>query len=282
MRVLDLAALRSLVTIAERGGVTRAANVLNLTQSAVSMQMKRLEEALDVQLLQRQARTVSLTSEGEQLVGYARRMLDLNDEAVTRLTAQEFEGTLRLGVPHDIVYPHIPEILQRLATEFPRVKVLLSSSFTHKLKSELQQGEVDVILTTEQYVPEGAEALATLPMVWIGREGGQVWRQRPLRLAFEHGCIFRTPVQEALEEAGIPWELAVESDHSRTVEASIAADLAIHVQLRGSYPLGCAEVPEAAGLPELPSSHINLYCSAPRPSKALERMIELLRQSYRS
>lgn len=279
-RVLDLAALRSLVTIAERGGVTRAANVLNLTQSAVSMQMKRLEESLDVQLLRRSSRSVSLTAAGEQLVGYAQRILDLNDEAVTRLTAQDYEGDIKLGVPHDIVYPHIPGVLQRFNAEFPRVKVHLMSSYTQKLKGQLAQGDCDVILTTEQTQPEGSETLATLPMVWIGVDGGQVWQQRPLRLAFEHGCIFRGPVQNALEEAGIPWELSVESDSSRTIEASVAADLALHVGLAGAVPTACAEVPEAAGLPKLPTSHINMYCGSPRPSPPIAHMGNLIRQAY--
>lgn len=279
-RVMDLAALRSLCTIAELGGVTRAANVLNLTQSAVSMQMKRLEEALDVQLLNRQARSVTLTTAGEQLVGYARRMLELNDEAVTRLTTQDYEGRMTLGVPHDIVYPHIPGVLQRFAAEFPRVKVHLVSSYTRKLLVQLAEGTCDVILTTQETCPEGAETLVTLPMVWIGAEGSQVWRQRPLRLAFEPNCLFRGPVQAALEAAGIPWELMIESDSSRTIEASVAADLAIQVGLAGTVPDSCAVLPDAAGLPALPSMHVNMYQRAGRPGPATTRMAELIRRAY--
>ncbi|MEM8633227.1 MAG: LysR family transcriptional regulator, partial [Pseudomonadota bacterium] len=108
MRTLDLTALRALVAVADSGGVTRAANLLNLTQSAVSMQMKRLEQAVGLPLLEKSGRRVVLTSAGDQLLGYARRMLALNDEAITRLTAPAYEGTLTLGVPHDIVFPHIP------------------------------------------------------------------------------------------------------------------------------------------------------------------------------
>ncbi|WP_108263047.1 LysR family transcriptional regulator [Mangrovicoccus ximenensis] len=279
-RVLDLAALRSLITIAELGGVTRAANVLNLTQSAVSMQMKRLEEALDVQLLNRQARSVTLTSAGEQLVGYARRMLELNDEAVTRLTTQDYEGRLTLGVPHDIVYPHIPGVMQRFAAEFPRVKVHLVSSFTRGLLRQLEDGSCDVILTTQESRPEGAETLATLPMVWIGAKDSRIWRDRPLRLAFEPNCLFRAPVQAALEAEGIPWDLAVEADSSRTVEASVAADFALQVMLRGAMPVGCEEVPDCAGLPALPSMHINMYRRNGMPSPAVERIQALLRLAY--
>ncbi len=112
-RNLDLTALRSFVAVADAGGVTRAAGFLNLTQSAVSMQIKRLEEALDLALLDRTGRGVALTPSGEQLLSYARRMVALNDEAWTRLTCQSHEGEIVLGVPHDIVYPAIPQVLQR-------------------------------------------------------------------------------------------------------------------------------------------------------------------------
>lgn len=197
-RVIDLTALRSLVAIADLGGVTRAANVLNLTQSAVSMQMKRLEESLDVQLLNRQARSVSLTSAGEQLVGYARRMLDLNDEALARLTSQEFEGGLVLGVPHDIVYPHIPAVMKRFASEMPRVRVQLISSTTRRLLRQFAAGECDVILTTAFDRPAQAQTLQSAQMCWVGAPNAQIWRQRPLRLAFEPDCIFRGATVAAL------------------------------------------------------------------------------------
>lgn len=134
-RNLDLTALRSFVAVAESGGVTRAAGFLNLTQSAVSMQIKRLEEALDLKLFDRSSRQISLTTEGEQLFGYARRMLELNDEVIGRMTSAEFEGEIVLGVPHDIVYPAIPQVLQIFAQRYPRVKVQLLSSYTTALKS---------------------------------------------------------------------------------------------------------------------------------------------------
>ncbi|MEC7300486.1 MAG: LysR family transcriptional regulator, partial [Pseudomonadota bacterium] len=103
MRNLDMTALRSFVAVADHGGVTRAAGVLNFTQSAVSMQLKRLEEMLGLSLLDRTTRKIALTAEGEQLLGYARRIIDLNDEAMSRLTSDVFEGEIVIGVPHDIV-----------------------------------------------------------------------------------------------------------------------------------------------------------------------------------
>ena len=107
-RNLDLTALRSFVAVADAGGVTRAAGFLNLTQSAVSMQLKRLEDGLGIALLDRSARTIALTPMGEQLLSYARRMLALNDEIYGRMTSTDYEGEITVGVPSDIIYPAIP------------------------------------------------------------------------------------------------------------------------------------------------------------------------------
>lgn len=279
-RALDLSALRSFVAVADAGGVTRAANLLNLTQSAVSMQMKRLEEALNVSLLDRSARTVALTTAGEMLLSYSRRMLEMNDEVVCRLTDTAYEGELALGVPHDIVFPHIPGVLQRFSTEFPRVKVQLVSSYTRRLKEQFARGECDIILTTEDAPDADGVTLANQPMVWVGAPGGSAWKSRPLRLAFETVCAFRAPVQAALDKAGIDWEMAVESDSSRTIEVGVSADLAVTVSLEGMAPAYLEQIPPTRNLPALPSRQINLYASRLEATLPRDRIVTLLKQSY--
>lgn len=281
-RNLDLTALRSFVAVADCGGVTRAAGYLNLTQSAVSMQLKRLEESLDCRLLDRSSRSVALTASGEQLLSYARRMMDLNDEVYARLTAQEYEGEIILGVPHDIVYPSIPQVLHQFHANFPRMRVTLFSSFTTQLKEKFARGECDLILTTEDGVDAGGKTLVELPLVWIGAPGGSAWRQRPLRLAFEYRCIFRKGVQEALDYAGIPWEISIESDQTRPIEASVSADLAVHVMLEGSAPPYSEPIQHGGALPELARKKINLYASDLMTGEAAENLVSLIRQSYGS
>ncbi|MEI4486901.1 LysR family transcriptional regulator [Frigidibacter sp. MR17.14] len=279
-RNLDLAALRSLVTVADLRGVTRAAGLLNLTQSAVSMQIKRLEEGLGVELFTRVQRRLSLTPEGEQLVGYARRMLALNDEALGRLTTDAFEGEIRLGVPHDIVYPLIPAVLKRLAQEYPRVRVSLVSSFTLRMKEQFQRGELDLMLTTEEHPAEGAEVLATREMVWIGAVDGTAWQTRPLRLAFEEACMFRPRAMAALDAAGIPWEIAFSGQSENVMEATTAADLAVTVRMRGTMPAGCAPIDSGNALPALGETQICLYDAGVVPGRAAERLKELIRCGY--
>lgn len=279
-RNLDLTALRSFVTVAEAGGVTRAASLLNLTQSAVSMQIKRLEDSLGLGLFSRAARRLSLTPEGEQLMGYARRMLSLNDEALARMTGAAYEGEIRLGVPHDIVYPVIPTILKRHAQDFPRVRVNLISSFTLRLRELFARGELDLMLTTEDQPGEGGTVLAERELVWIGAPEGTVWQRRPLRLAFEEVCIFRTRALAALDAAGIPWELGYSGQSDQVMETTAAADLAVTVRMRGVVPAGCAVIEAGNVLPPLGQTRICLYDAQVQRGEVVDRLKHDLAGAY--
>lgn len=280
-RNLDMTALRSFVSVADTGGVTRAANMLNLTQSAVSMQLKRLEESLGQTLFDRTGRTIALSSSGDQLLGYARRLIALNDEAWGQMTNAAFEGELNLGIPHDLIYPHIPRILQRFASAYPRVRVNLHSLYTSVLKVRLDRGEMDVILCTEASLDKGGETLNSSNLVWIGAEGGQAWRRRPVRIATISHCLFRRPMIEALEKANLPWESAVESISETAIDASVTADLAINAQLAGVVPRNCEPVRHGGTLPPLPVYQINLYeRNGPRKETA-EMLADFVRQAYR-
>jgi len=279
---MDMTALRAFVTVAETGGVTRAAGQLNLTQSAVSMQLKRLEEALGQPLLERAGRGVSLTAQGEQLLSYGRRIMALNDEVWARMQDGAFEGEIRFGVPHDIIYPHVPGILQRFAAEFPRVRMELISSFTRKLKAQFADGALDLILTTEQGLDPGGETLLTQPLLWVGAPGGTAWRQRPLRLAFETGCIFRTPVQRALDAAGIPWDMAVHTDSSRTIDATVSADLAVHANINGRSTPQLQVIEHGGALPELDAIGINMYFATRADMPLVEVLADYVRDAHAS
>ncbi len=279
-RNLDMTALRSFVAVAESGGVTRAAGFLNLTQSAVSMQLKRLEESLDLGLFDRSGRTIALTPAGEQLLSYARRMLALNDEIHAKLGSQSFTGEVVFGVPHDLVYPAIPQIMKRFAMDYPCVKVQLISSFTLLLKEQFAKGEIDVMMTTEDSVGEGGEVLTTRPLVWIGAPGGSAWRQRPLRLAYERDCIFRPSVQKSLDQAGIPWEMAVDSTSPRTFEATVSADLAVHSMIEGNEWRDFERIAHGGDLPELRSVSINLYYNRLSDSPMIADLVTLVRRAY--
>ena len=279
-RNLDMTALRAFVTVAETGGVTRAAGQLHLTQSAVSMQVKRLEEMIGQPLLERAGRGVALTAHGEQLLGYGRRILSLNDEVWSRMTDQAYEGEVTFGVPADIVYPHIPTVLRRFSNEYPRIKVHLISSYTSRLKRQMARGEVDMILTTELDVEQGGEVLQNAQMIWVGAPNGSAWKQQPIRLAFNHDCIFRNYAQRALDEAEIPWEMGVESDSIRTVEASVSADLAVHAALENTVDHHMEVIQHNDALPELPMFNINMYVASGPQQDLAEKLAGMVRMAY--
>ena len=278
-RNLDLTALRSFVAVADTGGVTRAAGAINLTQSAVSMQIKRLEEALGLALFDRAGRGVRLTLQGEQLLGYARRMLALNDEALARLTAADYEGELILGVPHDVIYPNVPGILKRFAAEYPRVKVQLISSSTRSLRAMLDRGECHLILTTEDAPAPGGEGLVELPLTWMGAEGGHAWRQRPLPIAFCSNCIFRPGVVRALETSGLDWDMVVNSEVDPAIFAAVSADLAVTAALRDARPPGSEEIDHGGTLPELGTTWICLYQLNPEDALSAA-LAEIVRETF--
>jgi len=279
-RNLDLTALRSFVAVADLGGVTRAATALHLTQSAVSMQLKRLEESTGLDLLDRSARKIRLTAEGELLASYARKMLVINDEAWERLTTDQYEGEIVFGVPHDIVYPHVPEILKQFAAEYPKVKVRLVSSYTVSLKEALQDGSVDLTLTTESSPGSDDACLHQQHMVWVGALNGRAWRQRPLRLASQQRCAFRPMCQKALDGANIPWEMATDTDSSMTVSAVLSADLGIEGRVASAVPNDLEVIEHGGDLPELPLIYTNLYLSDEPANPLVSKLAEFVRRAY--
>lgn len=279
-RNLDISALRAVLAVADTGGVTRAAALLNLTQSAVSMQVRRLEEALGVQLFHRAARRMLPSTEGEMLVSYARRIMALNDEALMRLAPESFDAELRLGVPYDIIAPQMPDILRDLSIGFPKMRINLVSSYSRTLKEGFAAGEYDMILTTESPPPEGAEVLSKRRLVWLAAPDGGAARLRPLRLAFKETCFFRPMAQAALDAAGIAWENAFDGDSEAVVEATVAAGLGLTVRIEGQLTQGCVSLGPEAGLPELGGSYICLYDSGQARGALADALRAALRKHY--
>jgi len=249
-------------------GVTRAAGLLNLTQSAVSMQLKRLEESLDIPLLDRSSRQIGVTPQGEQLLSYARRMLTLNDEALQKMTSQDFEGEISLGVPHDIIYPYIPPVLRRFAADFPRMQIKLVSAPSKSLREMFAPGE-------------GGEALVTLPLIWVGATGGGAYRQRPLPVAFCKNCIFRSGVLRRMDEVGFDWNMVVESELDNAVDAVVSADLAVQAVIMGFASAQTEPIPKDAGLPDPGETQIVLYMQS-KDDPVQEALHGMIRQSYMS
>ena len=133
------------------------------------------------------------------------------------------------------------------------------SSFTRELKALYARGECDIILTTESAVSEGGEQIHRSPLVWVGAPNGSMWRQHPLRLAFQRKCIFRPLATAALDQAGIDWDMVVDSDSDRTIEATISADLGVGVLMEESVPPQMIRIDHNGALPELPLQNTHVW-----------------------
>lgn len=258
-RTIDLSLLRALVAVAETGGMTSAAKALNLTQAAVSQQIRRLEELFETPLFTRDNRRPVLTTCGERLVGYAQRMLVLNDEVWGMMTSPDFEGEIKLGIPHDIVQPFIPPILKSFNQHWPRVRVTLICTSSYKLLELLDGNEIDLTLTTEQHSRDRDGLLLPDELVWVGARGGRAYQRRPLPVTFgDNACSFRPPAIKALSDANIDWHLTCETSDFNPYCATVEADLAVAPMLSSTVPDNLQMIGVAGDLPPLPVFYINL------------------------
>jgi DNA-binding transcriptional LysR family regulator len=260
--LLENDVLRTFVAIAESGSFARAAKVVYRTPSAVSMQIRKLEDTLGRPVFVRDGRSVRLTSEGEALLGYARRILRLSDEAVGLFRAPAIEGIVCIGTPDDFGTRFLPNILCRFARTHPAVDVDVTLDMSNALLDKLDEGLLDLTLVTTAFGPEAldrGQIVYTEPLVWAGLECGCAYEQRPLPLALApQGCAWRTTSLDALDKAGIAARVAYSSPHCAGQMAAIYADLAI-----APFPQSLIEKPlerldERHGLPSLGDYHIVL------------------------
>lgn len=227
--MLDLDVLRTFVAIAETGSFTLAANAVFRTPSAVSMQIKKLEEILGVSVFLRDARSVSLTQDGQMLMGYARRMLALNREAVSKFIVPEIAGVVRLGSADDYGERVLPNVLKRFAQTHPAIAVDVTIDQSANLHRRMAERQLDITLFTAcRLMPAEAEVLLTEPLVWGGAKGGCAHLREPLPLSiWEEGCAWRSDALEALGRSGRDYRIAYMSAHAAGQRAAILADLAV-------------------------------------------------------
>jgi DNA-binding transcriptional LysR family regulator len=259
---LDPELLRAFVAVAEHRSFTRAAATLNRTQSAVSMQIKRLEDRLGVELFSRTKANVDLSAAGEVLLGYARRILALGEEAVGRLAERRIEGVVRLGVMDDYGTSVVPPLLASFLAGYPRIHVEMETGLTASMPGAL--GETyDLVIAMH---PEGrgeGEFLRREQAVWATSPSQAVEQQDPLPIAlYPQGCLFRKWAIEALDTAGRPWRMAFVSHSLAAVEAVAAQGLAVTVVKTSTFPAKLRALSDHDGMPRLPAADICLHRAA--------------------
>ena len=270
-RNLDLDLIRTFVTVADSGSMTVAANRLHLTQGAVSQQVKRLEDVLDCLLFVRKTRKLELTRQGEQFLVKARQLMRLNDEIWGDLTGQSLSGSLRVGVPYDLVTPLAPA-MKAFAETHPQVEISLVCGASPELREALDGGRVDVSLAEFLASEAEGEVIRVEPLVWVTGRDSDAWRKRPLPLSMvDERCAFRPVVLGALADEGILWRTVFESGNIEATAATVRAGLAITAWLVSTVPADLETLaPRAAGLPALPSFAICLLLPKSVQPAALE------------
>jgi DNA-binding transcriptional LysR family regulator len=257
--MLDPDLLRAFVAIADHGSFTRGAAALNRTQSAVSMQIQRLEAAIGAPVLDRSRRGLRLTPAGEVLLGYARRILAVSAEAVGRLRDLHVEGIVRLGVMEDYGTRLVPPLLAGFAAAHPRIQIEMVTGLTGPMLPRLGE-RFDLVLAMHAAGDGGGTFLRRERAVWAaGRAlGGDDRSPLPLAL-YPQGCLFRAWAMAALDEAGQPWRLAFVSHSLAAVTAIAAQGLAVTVVKAGLFPAELRPLGDRDGLPPLPEADIRLH-----------------------
>jgi DNA-binding transcriptional LysR family regulator len=260
---LDLDLLRAFVTVAETGSMTSAGERLRRSQSAVSLQIKRLEDCLDLRLFDRSPRAVRLTAAGERLLSQARSMLALNDAILDELAEPALEGTVRLGTPEDFATTHLPAVLARFAESHPRVSLEVSCDLTLNLLDRFGAGEFDLVLVKRELT--GGEAGVRVwrePLVWAANPRFDPAAAGPLPLVVSpNPCVYRARAVSALDRAGRPWRIAYTCGSLAGSQAAVRAGLGVTVLPRDMVPDDLAAIDDPDELPDLHDTEIALLAA---------------------
>lgn len=277
----DLEALRSLITGIELGSFALAAVKLNRSTSAVSAQLKKLEQQSGLPLLQKAGRRLELTANGELLMAYGRRLLALNDEAVSALNSRHLAGCVSLGLQEDFGEALLPALLGEFSRAFPQVEVSARIGRNGELLQAMRQGDLDLALCWQgEEKTRSMQALPAAPLHWIGRSDSEVARwltgeeTLPL-LLFDAPCLMRTCAIDTLDRAAIPWRVAFTSRSLSGIWAAAAAGLGITLRSRFGLPDGL-RVLQHSRLPPLGELGMALHTTEALLNPAAERLRDIL------
>lgn len=286
--IFDLDVLRTFSTGMELGNFAKAADRLGRSTSAVSAQLKKLEEQAGTPIFRKAGRGLALTEAGETMLAYARRLLELNDEAAAAVHGVELEGWVRLGLQEDFGENLLPDVLGRFARAHPKVRIEARVARNTELLERVTSGKLDLALAwSDGTVTAHCEGIGDLPMRWIGPASGKLdWHaasEEPLPLAaLEAPCLLRAAATNALDKAHIPWRLAFVSPSLGGLWAATAAGLGVTIRTPIGLPSKVSPLmPSMAGLPELPMLGLVLHRAEAEPGPATSRLASIMLQAVR-
>ncbi len=273
--LLDIDQLRTFIAIAETGSFTKAAEVVNKTQSAVSMQMKRLEERIERPIFARDGRASKLTEDGSRLLDYARRLVKLNVETVAAFSDAALSGRVRLGVPDDYADRYLPEIMARFSRAYPSVELTVLCEPTVALLERIDGNEVDLAIVTNCESKRASETFRRERLLWVTSNRHSIHLEPRLPLALGRpSCFWRRTAIERLESIGRPYRVLYSSSNAGAVAAAVLAGLAVSVLPESGLRPGMRVLTAAEGFPELSSCRIGLVRNSHETSALADALAE--------
>jgi DNA-binding transcriptional LysR family regulator len=273
--LIDIEQLRTFIAISETGSFTRAADVVHKTQSAVSMQMKRLEERLGCPIFARDGRASKLTEDGERLLDYARRIVKLNVEALAAFSDAELTGRVRLGVPDDYADRYLPEIMARFSRAYPGAELTVTCEPTIDLFQRIEANELDLAIVTDCESTRASESFRRERLLWVTSSRHPTHLEEPLPLALGRPtCGWRRAAIECLQSIGRPYRVLYSSANAGAVAAAVLSGLAVSVFPESGLRTGMRVLNPADGFPELPSCRVGLVRSPHERSPLAEALAE--------
>jgi len=257
--LFDAEQLRTFVAIVETGSFTQAAEVVHKTQSAVSMQIKKLEERVEHPIFARDGRGSKLTEHGERLLEYARRIVKLNVEALAAFSDAKLSGRVCLGVPDDYADRYLPEIMARFSRAYAGAELTVVCAPSVDLIAQIDAGEIDLAIITSCEGNRATEIFRRERLWWVTSNRHAVHREEPLPLALGRAsCMWRRSAIERLGAIGRQHRILYTSANSGAVAAAVLAGLAVSVFPESGVRPGMRLLTAAEGFPELPSCDIGL------------------------
>ena len=274
--MLDPENLKAFLFVAECGGFTRAAEQLNKTQAAVSQQIKRLEETLNVRLFDRHSRSVTLSPHGHLLIGYARKHMALHEETMTAFRNNDVKQTVRLGTPDDYATGFLPAFINRFSQNHPLAEIEVVCDTSGNLLEALDKREIDLALVTRSKGDTSGDLVRIEPVYWVGMPDGMAHKREVIPLALFNTdnmkCPFRYGSVSHLDEIERPYYVAYSSHSVAVLLSAIRTGLAISVLARSSIPSDLIALGEEDGLPKLPDIEIALHRRHGKKEKIIDQL----------
>lgn len=283
MYLPDIDQLQTFLAVVDTRSFTQAAQQVSKTQSAVSMQMKRLEETIGKPLFLRVGRGIELSPDGDRLTGYARDIVEKSREALAAFDDSALRGSVYLGTADDYAERYLPAILAGFSQSNPLVEVSVICENSFGLDKRIASGELDMAVITHNEIARHSELIRTEPLLWVTSSRHTVHTQRPVPLALgSPQCIWRKAALKSLDDAGIAYRLLFSSYSATVVGAAVTSGLAVAVLPESTLRPGMRVLGQRDGFPKLPDCEIGLLRGLREKTDVTEALVSHIRRSLNS